>query len=67
LPRPTIPVENCSEKTLEARILPQRIKNRIDFDFKGEPVAFFNGLCKPDQGSLLVAQFAVTLSANVTA
>jgi len=44
------------EKILEARIASQWIENRIGFDFKREPVAFFDGLCKPGECLLLVTQ-----------
>src|SRR5437660_9392012 len=53
---PSLRGEDFLEKTLEARIASQWIENRIDFDFKREPVAFFTGLCKPGEGLLLVTQ-----------
>src|SRR5438067_13430618 len=48
--------EDFSDEFFESRISAQRIENRIDFDFKREPVAFFDGLCKPGEGLLLVTQ-----------
>src|SRR5437588_3129421 len=53
---PSLRGEDFLEKTLEARIAAQWIENRIDFDFKHEPVAFFDGLCQPGEGLLLVIQ-----------
>src|SRR5437868_9430613 len=53
---PSLRGEDFLEKTLEARIASQWIENRIDFDFKGKPVAFFTGLCNPGEGLLLVTQ-----------
>src|SRR6266516_3702151 len=53
---PSLSGEDFLEKTLEARIASQWIENRIDFDFKREPVAFFDGLCQPGEGLLLITQ-----------
>src|SRR5207253_11405012 len=53
---PSLRGKDFLEKTLEARIASQWIENRIEFDFKREPVAFFDSPCKPGEGFLLATQ-----------